>query len=102
MSEKQPAKTSSSAKPLIIVAVLVVAWLLLRMYAQSGVDAYNDCYKKAVSNTDAAKNATIAAGYSSADATSASFDIYADQVYNCSKQSPPNWVVLITGVKAKD
>lgn len=93
---------NASARPWVFIAVLVVGWVLLRMYAQSGVDAYNKCYMQAVSNTDSAKNATIAAGYSSSDATKASFDIYADQVNNCSKQRPPDWVILITGVTAKD
>lgn len=104
MSEDEPTanKPTGSARPWIFIAVIVVGWVLLRMYAQSGVDAYNKCYWQAVANTDSAKNATIAAGYSSSDATKASFDIYADQVNNCSKQRPPDWVILITGVTAKD
>jgi hypothetical protein len=102
MDTEQPSKTFASVKPLVILAVLAIAWVLLRMYAQSGVEAYNKCYWQAVSNTDAAKNATIAAGYNSADATKASFDIYADQVYGCSRQKPPDWMILITGAKAKD
>ena len=102
MSVQHSPKSSKSPRVLIVIAVLIVSWVLLRAYAQSGVNAYNDCYWKAVANTDAAKKATIDAGYSSNDATKASFDIYADQVAYCSKQRPPDLVILITGVQAKD
>jgi hypothetical protein len=102
MKTEHATKSTNSARPWIIIAVVAIGWVLLRMYAQSGVDSYNKCYLQAASNTDAAKNATIAAGYSSSDATKASFDIYADQVDNCSKQRPPDWVIWVTNVTAKD
>jgi hypothetical protein len=94
--------TNSSGHGWIFVVVIIIGWVLLRAYAQSGVDSYDRCYWQAVSSTNAAKNATIAAGYSSSDATIASFDMYADQVNNCSKHRPPDWVILMTGVTAKD
>ena len=93
---------SSSRRLWIIIAILIIGWLLLRAYAQSAVDAYNKCYWRAVSNTNAAENAVMNAGYSYSEAVNASFDTYADQVNICSKQRPPDWIILITNVTAKD
>ena len=99
---KRVNETKNSSHPWVFIAIIAVGWVLLRIYAQNGVDAYSKCYMRAVSNTEAAKNATMAAGYSSSDATIATFDVYADQVNYCSKQMPPDWVILLTNVTAKD
>jgi hypothetical protein len=107
MSEDEPSlsqvnNSKGSSRAWMLIVVVIIGWVLLRIYAQSGVDSYNKCIMQAVSKSDYIKNATIAAGYSSSDATKASFDIYADQVYGCSKQRPSDWVIMITNVTAID
>lgn len=99
--ESKTVKSKRESHSWAFIGILVFVWLLLRLYAQNGVDAYNDCYWHAASSTEAIKSEIIARGYSYSEASIASFDNYADQVNYCTKQAPPGWIVLITGVQAK-
>lgn len=92
---------NSSVSWIAIVIVLVIVWFVLRTWAQSSVDSYNKCYQNAYSNTLSTQKSLNSMGYSKSDSTLATFDTYGDQVYNCSKQLPPSWIIFITGVHGR-
>jgi len=94
-------KANSSSGLAVSLVVLVVAWVLMRLWAQAAVDQYNKCYMSVYSNTQNIQNSLVSQGYSRGDATWATFDNYADQVNYCSKGLPPGWIILITGVQAR-
>jgi hypothetical protein len=85
---------------LVIVVFLATAWSI-RWMTQQAINNYNQCYREAYDSTQQVIKDTTNAGYSRRDAVIGTFDNYSDKVNYCTKQRPPDWLILLTGVSSR-